>query len=105
MLAVLEEDRVAGCRVVARHPETHADLEADGHSAHQLGAVGVGLLSGGKRGGHNAGTGVEHGREMRVVVVEGMRVHAVDEGGERGRQPVGQADRRCMGSTAVLQHP
>ena len=105
MLAVLEEDRVAGRRVVARHARDARRPRGRRPRRDQLGAVGAGLLRGGERGGHDAGAGVQHRRQMRVVVVEGVREHAVDEGRQRGRQPVGQADRRRLRRTALLQHP
>ena len=104
MLAVLEEHRVAQVLVVARHPEPDGDLEPDGDRAHGPLAAGADVLGRRERGGHDAGAGVQDGRQVGVVVVERVREHPVDEGSLGGRHPDGGADRRGLRVAALVQH-
>src|SRR6478736_2544613 len=103
VLAVLEEDRVAELLVVPRHAEADGDLEADGDRAHDLLAGGAGVLGRGEGGRDDAGAGVQHRREVGVVVVERVREDAVGEGRLGGGHPRRYADRGRLLVAALVE--
>jgi hypothetical protein len=102
---LFEEDGVAKLRVVASHADAYHQLVPRGDGTEEVPARGPRSLGRSERRRHDRGARVQHGRQVRVVVVERMGQGAVQEGRAGCRKPLAPSyDAGLLLATPAFDH-